>query len=247
MAILVTRPSPVGEQLVSRLRALGLDAWHTPLIDFAPGTQLTQLPAWLAALQPGDLLLAVSPRAVDYAAAALLQAGLTWPATLCYAAIGHSTAQRLQAACGQPVHFPPAPETSETFLALAALRQCQARRGLILRGNGGRDLIAHALQARGMSVTLCECYRRVAIAADRTLYARWQQQKVSTLVVTSGEMLQQLYDLVPEYDRRHWLLSCRLIVVSERLAQRARDLGWQDIRVAASADNDALLRTLQIN
>ena len=61
------------------------------------------------------------------------------------------------------------------------------------------------------------------------------------------KMLQQLYDLVPEYDRQRWLLSCRLIVVSERLAQRARDLGWQEIRVAESANNDALLRTLQIN
>ena len=32
----VTRPSPSGEQLVSRLRALGRVAYHAPLIDFAP-------------------------------------------------------------------------------------------------------------------------------------------------------------------------------------------------------------------
>ncbi|WP_392421086.1 uroporphyrinogen-III synthase [Edwardsiella piscicida] len=248
MSILVTRPSPAGEQLVERLRALGMEAWHTPLIDVAPGRQLALLPEAVAALQRGDLLLAVSRHAVLYAAEALRLAGRGWPTTPRYAAIGHSTAQSLGATCHQPVIFPPAPETSEALLALPAIRQLRARRALILRGNGGRDLIADALRARGVSVTLCECYRRVAIAyPGDELCARWRQQKVSTLVVTSGEMLQQLYDLVPEYDRQRWLLSCRLIVVSERLAQRARDLGWQEIRVAESANNDALLRTLQIN
>ena len=37
MSILVTRPSPAGEELVSRLRTLGQVAWHFPLIEFSPG------------------------------------------------------------------------------------------------------------------------------------------------------------------------------------------------------------------
>jgi uroporphyrinogen-III synthase len=68
---------------------------------------------------------------------------------------------------------------------------------------------------------------------------------VTTLVVTSGEMLQQLWSLIPQWYRERWLLRCRIVVVSERLARQARELGWQDIQVADSADNDALLRALQ--
>ncbi|MCL6408347.1 uroporphyrinogen-III synthase, partial [Dickeya dadantii] len=45
--------------------------------------------------------------------------------------------------------------------------------------------------------------------------------------------------------RASWLLGCQLIVVSERLAEQARQLGWRDIRVADNADNDALVRALQ--
>jgi uroporphyrinogen-III synthase len=41
------------------------------------------------------------------------------------------------------------------------------------------------------------------------------------------------------------LLRCNLVVVSERLATLARRLGWQDVRVADNADNDALIRALQ--
>ncbi len=38
------------------------------------------------------------------------------------------------------------------------------------------------------------------------------------------------------------VVLCRVVVVSERLALQARELGWQEIQVADSADNDALLR-----
>ncbi len=47
------------------------------------------------------------------------------------------------------------------------------------------------------------------------------------VVVTSGEMLQQLWSLIPQWYREHWLLHCRLLVVSERLAKLARELGWR--------------------
>ena len=74
---------------------------------------------------------------------------------------------------------------------------------------------------------------------------RWQTREVTTLVVTSGEMLQQLWTLIPLWYRERWLLQCRLLVVSERIAKLAQEMGWQDIQVADSADNDALLRALQ--
>ncbi|HAP81823.1 MAG TPA: uroporphyrinogen-III synthase, partial [Enterobacteriaceae bacterium] len=69
MNILVTRPSPAGEELVSRLRAQGKVAWSLPLIEFSPGRELSALPELLASLSPDDLLFALSQHAVSYAAA----------------------------------------------------------------------------------------------------------------------------------------------------------------------------------
>lgn len=40
MSILITRPSPAGEALVSRLRALGQVARSFPLIEFVAGREL---------------------------------------------------------------------------------------------------------------------------------------------------------------------------------------------------------------
>lgn len=44
MSILVTRPSPAGEELVSRLRTLGQVARHFPLIEFSTVGNCHNLP-----------------------------------------------------------------------------------------------------------------------------------------------------------------------------------------------------------
>ena len=115
-----------------------------------------------------------------------------------------------------------------------------------MRGNGGRELLRETLRERGARRDVCG----VLSALCKTL--RWRGRSnalaraaVNTLVVTSGEMLQQLWSLIPLWYRENWLLRCRLLVVSERLANHARELGWQEIRIAENADNDALLRALQ--
>lgn len=246
MTILVTRPSPAAEELVERLQRAGRVAWSMPLIEFTPGRDLAQLPQQLAALQPDDLVIIVSQHAIHYAAAHLHQAGFTWPAAVNYYAIGRRSALALHAASGHAADYPRDREISETLLQFRALHRLTGRRVLILRGNGGRELLAETLTQRGAAVTLSECYQRCAKHYDGARQGRrWRNRGVDTLVVTSGEMLQQLYMLFPAVDREEWLLHCRLIVVSERLATLARELGWQSITVADGADNDALMRALQ--
>ncbi|MDF3829914.1 MULTISPECIES: uroporphyrinogen-III synthase [unclassified Pseudocitrobacter] len=246
MSILVTRPSPKGEELVSRLRALGRVAWSFPLIEITPGRELARLSPALNALSSDDLLFALSPHAVSFAQSQLQQQGQHWPQQAACFAIGRSTALALHQVSGCQVRYPLDREISEVLLQLPELQNIAGKKALILRGNGGRELLGETLAARGAEVTFCECYQRSAVHYDGAEEAmRWQKREVSTLVVTSGEMLHQLWALIPQWYREHWLLRCRLLVVSERLAQLARELGWQEIQVADSADNDALLRALQ--
>ena len=208
MSILVTRPSPAGEELVSRLRTLGQVAWHFPLIEFSPGQQLPQLADQLAALGESDLLFALSQHAVAFAQSQLHQQDRKWPRLPDYFAIGRTTALALHTVSGQKILYPQDREISEVLLQLPELQNIAGKR-----------------------------------AAEEAM--RWQAREVTMVVVTSGEMLQQLWSLIPQWYREHWLLHCRLLVVSERLAKLARELGWQDIKVADNADNDALLRALQ--
>ncbi|KFD24957.1 uroporphyrinogen-III synthase [Yokenella regensburgei] len=246
MSILVTRPSPQGEDLVSRLRTLGRVAWSFPLIEFTPGRELASLPARLAALTDTDLVFALSQHAVTFASAELNKHQSSWPLTPHYFAIGRTTALALHKESGAEIRYPQDREISEVLLQLPELQNVAGNKALILRGNGGRELIGETLTARGAEVTFCECYQRTAIHYDGAEEAlRWHSRGVTTLVITSGEMLQQIWSLTPPWYRENWLLRCRLWVVSERLARLAKELGWHDVQVADSADNDALLRALQ--
>ncbi|MFT8212126.1 MAG: uroporphyrinogen-III synthase [Symbiopectobacterium sp.] len=245
MTILVTRPSPAGEALVERLRKLGHPACHSPLIDFSPGSGLPSLPARLAALRDGDMVFALSQHAVHYASATLNQANLRWPTAPIYYAIGRTTALALHQAASRAVAFPSERETSEMLLQLPELQNISGKNALLLRGNGGRELLATTLAERGARVSYCECYQRSPVYYDGPEQSRhWQQLGIDRLVITSGDMLHQLYALVPNYYRESWLLHCQVIVVSERLASEARQLGWRDVLIADNADNDALVRLL---
>ncbi|MEJ4047384.1 uroporphyrinogen-III synthase [Erwinia sp. SLM-02] len=247
MNILVTRPSPAADHLVSRLRSCGQVAWAFPLIEFTPGSQLDILPSRLEALGPGDLVFLLSQHAVHYANPAITRSGKTWPASLNYYAIGRSTALAMHAVSGHSVVWPHEQEISEVLIRLPELQQVAGKQVLILRGNGGRELLAETLHTRGAKVEFIECYQRCAKHYHGAEEGRrWRDRGIDTLVVTSGEMLQQLYALFPAIDRDAWLLHCRLVVVSERLATLARDLGWANVCVAGGADNDALLRALNL-
>lgn len=246
MSILVTRPSPAGEQLVRRLGALGHVAFHAPLIDFAPGADLEKLPSALARLNEGDLVFALSQNAVNYANTVINRRGLQWPTLVAYYAIGRASALLMHKISGLSVDFPHDQEISESLLLLPNLQQLAGKRVIIMRGNGGRELLGDTLTERGALVSYYECYQRSPVYYNgNEQSAHWLNAKVDTLVVTSGEMLQQLYTLVPDDYRSTWLLCCRLIVVSERLATLAQGLGWHRILVADNADNDALIRALQ--
>ncbi len=246
MTILVTRPLPEGDELVTRLRESGKTAWSMPLIDFIPGRDLAALSGLLASLQPGDMLFALSQHAVRYTRQILGQTDARWPVSVNYYAIGYKTAQLLQQASFQPVVWPIEQATSENLIKLLPLSQLKNKKALILRGNGGRNLLAKILSAHGADVKNVECYQRCATIYQGAVEGRrWRQRQITTLVVTSGEMLQLLWKLFPETDRERWLLHCRLIVVSTRLATLARGLGWRDIKVAGGADNDTLLQALQ--
>lgn len=245
MSILVTRPSPAGEQLVNRLRAQGRPAWHLPLIDFFPGRELAQLPERLAALAPADLVIVVSQHAVNYAHPFLTRQGVSWPSHLHYLAVGRSSGLCLHTASGLPVDYPRDGDSSEHLLALPVLKQVEGLNALILRGNGGREVLEEALRQRGAKVCYSECYQRSPVHYDGDQQSRrCLQLGVNTLIITSGEMLHQFYTLIPDYFHASWLLQCRLVVVSERLGALARQLGWTDIVVANAADNDALMRVL---
>ena len=244
MAVLVTRPDERGQQLVDMLAKVGVVAIHLPLFNIEAGAELNGLPNKFAQLKVGDYVFAVSKSAVDFADKALKNTGFVWRDDLQYFTVGQGTAQHFAMITTLAVHYPTTQENSEGVLQLAAMQNLQGKTILILRGNGGRELLSEQAQQRGANVEIVECYRRESIVYNSTEQTSLcKRAGVQTIVATSAEILTQLVDFVPQ-NEHNWLKSCQLITVSERISHLAQALGWQNVIVSPRADNQTLLQTL---
>ena len=245
MAVLITRPGERGEQLVDMLNKAGVMAIHLPLISIVAGQELNQLPNKLQQLNTGDYVFAVSQNAVEYAQQTLSSAGFYWRADLHYFTVGQRTAEDFASQTGNAVHYPIEQENSEGLLDLPQMQDLQGKNVLILRGNGGREFFAEQASLRGAKVETLECYQRLPIEYNNVeQISLCQRIGVDTLVVTSQEILNYLVVLVPTSELS-WLFNCRLLTVSQRIAELAKNVGWTNIVVTHKADNLCLFQALQ--
>ncbi|OIQ24391.1 uroporphyrinogen-III synthase [uncultured Vibrio sp.] len=242
MAVLVTRPETQGLQLCQQLSEVGTSALHHPLISIAPVNNIHNL---LNDLDSFDIIIAVSQHAVTLSHQAIVENKRDWPTHPTYVAVGQKTAQILSKQTQQIVHYPKIAD-SEHLLTLDALQSVEGKRILILRGDGGRELIFDSLTRRKARVEYREVYRREYIRfQSEESVTLWQQEKVSTLVITSSG---QLHFFLSQIDKasKEWLFRLQLLVPSERIATDAKHLGFNNVINAGSASNSALVNALQI-
>lgn len=241
MTVLVTRPQEQGTALCQRLRETGIPAIHHPLIDTAAGAEL---PLLLTALPTADIIIAVSRNSTLYSDEFLTDRGIKWPEKARYLAVGQKSAHLLSKVCQQKVNYPEISD-SEHLLALSPLQDVKDKQVVILRGNGGRELIFETLAQRGAQVRYIEVYQRKNRPFNAgNLVPEWQQAGVDRLVVTSSSQLAFLLSQLDE-PMRNWLFTLHLFVPSARIEQEARTLGFHQVTNTVSAANEDLAAALQ--
>ncbi len=239
MSVLVTRPAPQGQALCEMLDLIDIPSTYQPLIQIHPGRELHQLPD---AIAQADIVIAVSQYAVEHSHALFRNLELQWP-TKTYVAIGQKTAHSLSAATQQNVNYPSVSD-SEHFLELTELKNIENKSVLILRGNGGRELIKLALEERGAQVSYCETYQRQSLDLHGLQLATQWKNTITTIVITSGEQLQILMELIPS-EEYAWLTQLYLVIPSLRIAQQAQAFGFAKVKVSKSASNQDIVTALQ--
>ncbi len=243
--VLVTRPGHQCGPLCAMLESEGATPVQFPVLAIEPVADSEALTAQFDALPEQQLVIFTSPNAVNACMDIMRRQGRDWPQGPEVAAIGRATADAL-AAAGVPVAVcPEGPYTSEGLLAHPRLHQVSGQRILLIRGEGGRQLLTDTLRERGAEVGLLEVYRRIRPEADPApLLERWDRGGLDVVVVTSLEGLDNLIALVGP-DGREALLGTGLVTVSGRVATAARVRGFQGgIVVAPEASDGGLIEGL---
>jgi len=232
--VLVTRPAERAAALTQAIRAAGGAAFEFAALAIE-AVPVNELAVPLAQLAKADIAIFISPNAAQFGMAAI-RAGGSLPASADIFAVGPGTARALRAQGISGVIMPDG-QDSEALLALPQLAAVTGKRVVIVRGVGGRALLADTLAARGAQVTFMECYRRVLPQADAApLLARWQAGGIDAVTVTSAETLDNLAALLGEAGRT-LLLHTPLFAPHEKIAEAARRFGIA--RVIATPGGDA--------
>ncbi len=251
--ILVTRPQGQAANLLAAISAEGGRGIHYPVLAITPLDQSVDVKA----LQRGkeqvlDIdqyqhLIFISSNAVHFGLEWINQYWPQLPVAVHWYGVGSSTIDHLSRE-GVAVNVPPLSNAagamnSEVLLLHPDLQQLSHQKVLIVRGVGGREYLAQQLSARGAQVDYLECYRRRSPpVADVMLAAVVKQQQIDIICVNSAESLQNVVAMAA--DQVIAVQQVELLVPGQRVADIARDLGFNKVRMAANASDQAMLSGL---
>ena len=239
--VLLTRPAEESTALAALLSQAGIYSSRLPLLETQALAVTAEQQAVFDALQRYCAVIVVSKPAARLALQRLGNAVPPMP----WFSVGAATAQIL-AGHGLDVHYPATGDDSEALLQLPALREAIAQPGakvLILRGEGGRELLAERLREQGASVDYLELYRRfLPVYEAGALMQRIRLERLNGLVVSSGQGFLHLQALAgPDWPQ---VAELPLFVPSPRVCEMARAAGAKKVVDCRGASAAALLVAL---
>lgn len=237
LRLIVTRPAAQAADWVRQLTALGLQAQSLPLMGIAPAADAAPLEAAWQDLPQRRLVVFVSPNAVQHFFAAAPHP-VVWPLAVLAGSTGPGTTRALRQAGVSPAQIiEPAAEAgqfdSEALWARLQPIDWTAQRVLVVRGEDGRDWLAHALRERGAVVDFVAAYRRLPPQLDASglalLAGACDRPGQHLWLFSSSEAIVWLRTLAPAAD---WSGS-RAVASHPRIVQAARDLGFGWVQMTA--------------
>nr|WP_305119403.1 uroporphyrinogen-III synthase [Stutzerimonas decontaminans] len=244
--MLLTRPAEECGAVAASLAEVGIHSASLPLLAIDPLPETAEQRVTILELDRYCAVIVVSKPAARLGVELLDRYWPQPPFAQAWFSVGAATGAIL-ADYGLDTSWPERGDDSEALLALPRLDEALARpdpRVLILRGEGGRELLAETLRGRGVQVDILELYRRsLPDYPPGTLAATVRSERLNGLVVSSGQGLLSLHELAA--DTWPELLELTLFVPSPRVAEMARQLGVKRIVDCRGASAAALLAALR--
>lgn len=237
-----TRPAHQAEGLTHSLQQQGIDVVASPLLHIQ-ACALQSPPYW----SDQDVWVFVSRNAVEMFADQLKVAGRSHevPEGVSLVAVGQATLNVIKQQGWQGCQPLPPSFDSEGMLQLPAFQAPQGLRVGIVRGRGGRELLAQTLKAQQAQVRFYEVYQRQLAPFDAQTWQALKRATKPVILLTSVSQLQALLQWIPR-DDLDWCLQQPLIVFSARIAQAARGEGFSGLIVQTETSSDAaVLQALQ--
>ena len=238
LTVLITRPSNQVDSLRRAIESDGAKVLSLPLIEINAlndAQAIQDLKDKVLQLDSYQSLIFVSNNAVSFGGEVINNYWPQFPLKVDVIAVGPTTAEAASERFACEVIQPTSGMTSEDILRLPQLQDVSEKKIGIVRGQGGRELLADTLRERGAIVDYLEAYSRTPIDYTSADFCnRLLEAGVNVLTVSSGESLDRLTHLL--VDNRKKLQQLNLLVPSQRVGRQAENAGYQQVHSASGAD-----------
>lgn len=246
LGIAITRPIDQAKKLSTLISEAGGTPILFPLIEITPLSDYSQFKTVIQDIAEYDWAIFISSNAVQNGMPKFVKQGI--PDTLKFAAIGPITAAELKDFGVKEVLTPASHAEhgdeskirfdSESLLALPEMYKVVGKKILLVRGVGGRDVLAETLRERGAQVIFAECYRRINPQTNCDLLAQlYSKNRLHGIVITSSEAMRHLLDLAGDSE---WLKNITLFVNHARISELPLQRGFK-VAVANGPGDEAML------
>lgn len=240
--IWVTRPAKQAEALANLIEQVGGNALLLPVIDIMPNEITGRDIQVIQNLDHYQQVIFLSSNAVECGLNLMEQYWPQWPIGLQWWAVGKATAGAMKH-LGVEAQIPSHGYNSEGLLAMAALSQVHDQKILIVRGENGRNLLPDTLGARGAKLTFLEVYKRTPSQPTRKqtqqLISLVENGQLNNIVITSIAALENVMALSAANGLE--IRSIPLVVISQRIADVASNLGFDAIQVVSSGESNEIV------
>ena len=239
--ILVTRPKHQAEPFCERLEQAGAKVVRFPAIE------IISIPFDKKKCKPADqqdIIIFTSSNATLYSLDWLLESIFEFELsgkelTFKIAAIGKKTALLLSEN-DIPIHIQPTEDfNSESLLALPALQSVNIynKNILIVKGKGGRTLLADTLKSRGANIQTINVYRRSCPTPDDPMLKTLHSEKIDIITLTSVESSDNLFKVLKKH-KVSWLANATLLLGSSRIHHAIKKKGIKNLCLIAENPTD---------
>ncbi|MGH1537688.1 MAG: uroporphyrinogen-III synthase [Gammaproteobacteria bacterium] len=241
--IVVTRPLAQAQNILEQLEVRQASVIHFPVISICAASNIEDAKQHFKNLTNFQIIIFISVNAVHHAMSIAHELEIDIK-NFTLAAVGPATKIALENYGCKVAIVPQSGFSSEALLNDSTLQNITQQNILIVRGQGGRELLRETLEARNAQVSYAEVYQR-QLPKERNGVNLCQLSSQNTaILLCSVESVQNLWSLcTPE--EQQCLKNMTVVAGSQRIAEATARVGFaKDSIIAENPSDGAMLAAL---
>ena len=217
IALISTRPYEKNIILLKELVNTNISLLNYPLTEIKPLKNYTKFDSILNNLTQYQHIIFISTNAVNFFSERLKCLRIKLPEHIIYSSIGPTTQKALENEFNINVYCPKKIYDSSHLIKNKIFNNLQDEKVLIIRGEGGREVLKDMLEEKGAKVHYGECYARNYLSINfNKLRKEVRNYNSIFLVISSYESAKHFLTQNKDYDW-DWLESVNIIVNHSRI------------------------------